>query len=248
MRKKNNVTGLVLKNTKNIFSSLSDLVLWNLFYLEEVSPFKNATNLRKAEYLAYRRLDKFNHRSVKRALGNVKSKGWIKREDLALTKEGKERLKNLSPKVFKKKKWDGNWYLVSYDIPEKKRRERGILRENIRRLGFGEMHASFWISPFNFLGEVERIVKEYYLSPFVILAISNKLGRRESKELATKIWKLDKINEEYKKLIKGTNNKSLENLVFEYFYILNKDPQLPEELLPYDWYGGKAHTIFKKYI
>lgn len=245
--KKKNITKIVLKVSDGILASLTDLVLWNLFYFAEISPLGHPTNLRKAEYFAYRNLEKFNYESIKRAFYNTKSKGWVK-EDLTLTEEGKKRLESLTPVYFGKKKWDGNWYLVSYDIPEKKkRRDRDILRENLKRLGLGEMHASLWVSPFNFLPEIEKIVKEYQLSPFVILAISDKVGKEVSKVLANKIWGLDRINKVYKKIVEQAKKKSPDNLVFEYFSILQRDPQLPSKLLPSDWAGEEAFFLFKKY-
>lgn len=244
MRRKE-ISKKVLRITERMFSSLTDLVLWSLFYFVEISPLGHPGDLGNAEFSAHRNLEKFNSETIKRAFYNAKSRGWIK-EDLTLTKEGKERLQNLIPTYFGKRKWDGNWYLVSYDIPEKRRTDRQIFRENLKRLGFGEMHASLWISPFNFLGDVEKIIEEYQLSPFVILAISDKVGKEESRVLANKIWKLDKLNQSYKEILKRIKKEPEENLVFEYLSILEKDPQLPSEILPSDWAGKRVHSIFKK--
>lgn len=244
MRKKE-ISKKVLKTTEGILSSLTDLVLLNAFYFYRVSTVGSPGKIRKAEFLASRDLQKFNYLSIKRAIYKLKSKGWIK-GDLALTKEGQKRLKNIFPIYFGERKWDGNWYLASYDIPEKKRKLRDILRMNLRQLGFGEMHASLWICPFNFLGEVEKLVKEYHLEPFVILAISNKVGREESKILANRIWKLDKINQEYKDLIEEAQQKGVEKLIFKYLNILSKDPQLSSELLPSDWLGEQAYLMFRE--
>lgn len=245
--KRKDIAKKVLKISEGVLSSLTDLVLWNVFYFAEISPLGYPTNLRKAGYFAHRDLEKFNYESIKRAFYGIKSRGWIK-EDLTLTKEGKKRLENLIPVYFGKRKWDGNWYLTSYDIPEKRREDRDILRENLKRLGFGEIHASLWVSPFNFLAEVEEIVKEYHLSLFVILAISNKVGREESKILANKIWKLDQINRAYKEIIEKAKKKSPKSLMFGYISVLLRDPQLPSELLPEDWLGEEAHSIFGKYM
>jgi phenylacetic acid degradation operon negative regulatory protein len=237
----------VMKITEGMFSSLIDLVLWNIFYLYEASPFRYSSQLSKADFLASQDLAKFNSQTLKKAIYRAKSRGWIK-EDLTLTKEGKERLESFLPHYFGKREWDGNWYLVSYDILEKRRMIRNILRDNLKRLGFGKLHASLWICPFNFLGEVEKLIKDYYLSPFLILAVSNKLGREESKYLANRVWKLDKINERYKKLLEKAKDTNLRDLIFEYLNILEEDPQLPKELLPEDWLGEKAYLTFKKYL
>ena len=113
MRKKG-FSNLVLKTTEEIFSSLVDLILWNLFYWTEMSPLGHPTNLGKAEFLANKNLQKFNYISIKRAISHAKIRGFIK-EDFTLTKEGKERLENILPKSFGERKWSGDWYLVIYD-------------------------------------------------------------------------------------------------------------------------------------
>lgn len=246
MRKKG-IYKIALKMSEGVLSSLTDLLLWNVFFCYELNPFRYSTNIGRAEFLAKKRLGNFNYLSIKRAIRRARERGWIK-EDLVLTKEGRERLEILFPVYFGKRKWDGNWFLVSYDIPEKKNTLRNFFRQNLKNLGFAEVHASLWISPFNFLAEVEKIVKEYNLSPFVILAVSNKVGREESKILANKLWKLEKINKDYLILIEKTKKINPENLIFQYLTILNKDPQLPTDLLPEDWAGDDAYQIFKKHL
>lgn len=245
MRKKE-ISKLVLKISKNIFSSLTDLILWNIFFLTEVSPLGHPENIGRAKILADRDLEKFNSLTIKRVIAKAKIKGFIK-EDFSLTKEGKQRVKSIFPKYFGEKKWKGEWYLIIYDIPEKKRKHRGILRESLKRLGFGQLQASCWISPFNFLGEIEKIVKDYKLSQYVIPAITDRLGKEEARILANKIWNLEKINKFYKNLLREFKNKNVDKkkLYFQYLNILRKDPQLPKDLLPENWKGKEAWQMFK---
>ncbi|MCK4781778.1 hypothetical protein KAS79_02520 [Candidatus Parcubacteria bacterium] len=246
--KRKEISKIVLKVSEGVFSSLVDLVLWNAFYLSEVGFASGSpARLGRAPFSASKNLKKFNYLTIKRAMYNAEHKGWIK-NDLTLTKEGRKRLQGFLPEYFEKRKWDGNWYLVSYDIPEEKKRFREILRENLKRLGFGKLHASLWISPFNFLEEAEEIVEEYNLSIYVILAVSDKVGREESRILANKIWNLKEINNHYQELIKKAQKKKPEKMIFEYMSILSRDPQLPVELLPEDWQGEEAYLFFKKYL
>ncbi|MEA3295970.1 MAG: PaaX family transcriptional regulator C-terminal domain-containing protein [Patescibacteria group bacterium] len=245
--KKKEIAEIVLKITDGLFCSLTDLALWNLFYIAELSPLRHPSDIGKAKFFADKNFEKFNYLTLKQALYKIKSKGWIK-EDLCLTKKGAQRLNNFIPIYSKKRKWNKNWYLVSYDIPEIKRKYRNILRHNLKELGFGEVHASLWISPFDFSKDVEKIVDYYHLSRFVILAVSNKIGKEESRIFAEKIWKLKETNKKYKFIIKKSKNINPKNLIFEYLSIFKKDPQLPNEFLPKDWVGDKAYLIFKKYF
>ena len=240
MRKKK-LSKLVLKASEGIFSSLTDLVLWNIFYLLHCSRVK------RGAILADRELQRFNYLTIKRAIKRAKEKGWIKR-NLTLTENGKKRLKSILPKYFSHRKWDGNWRLVIYDIPKEKKKYRRILRDFLTRLGFGQLQKSVRISPFNFLGDVEKIIEEYNLSPYVVLAITNKLGREDPRVLANRVWKLDKVNERYKEVLREAKKFDKRDLYFKYLDILKSDPQLPKDLLPEDWIGDEVYKLFSKYV
>ena len=243
--KRKEISKLVLKISDGIFSTLTDLVLWNIFYFIEVSLSGSPGKIGRAEISAREDLQKFNSETIKEAIKRARKRGFIK-GDFVLTKEGKERLESFLPRYLGERKWNGNWYLVIYDIPQSLNRYRDILRENLKRLGFGQLQASVWVSPFNFFGEVEEKVKDYNLSPYVIFAITDKLGRKEAKVLTERVWHLEKINNLYKTLLNKFEKSKEEELYFEYLNIIDKDPQLPKELLPEDWRGGEVHEVFSK--
>jgi phenylacetic acid degradation operon negative regulatory protein len=195
-----------------------------------------------------KRMEKINYASIKRAIIYARQKGWIK-GDLEISKEGRERLENIFPEYSSPVKWKGDWYLVNFDIPKKLNRKRDILRENLKILGFGKLQDSIWISPYNFLGNVEKIVKEYFLTPYVIFSVSNQVGRIESKNLAEKIWGLSKVNELYQRfLFKFENKKNVSSfeVFFQYHNISSQDPCLPKELLPENWKGEDAYGLYSR--
>lgn len=129
------------------------------------------------------------------------------------------------------------------------RGRRDVLRENLKKLGFGLLHSSCWISSVNYLSNIEELINFYHLQSFVILAQTNKLGREDSRSLANRVWKLDKINQLYIKLISQWE-KASENerfwLTIKYINILKQDPQLPLEILPDDWKGREAYLKARK--
>lgn len=59
--------------------------------------------------------------------------------------------------------WDGQWRMIIFDVPEKKRKYRDYLRQMLKTLGFKELQKSTWVTPFpipDFLKELlweERI-------------------------------------------------------------------------------------------
>lgn len=239
---------LVLKVSEGMFNKVVDLVLFWVYYSTEMSPFSGGSL-----YQRFSRVEKdfsqFNSETLKRALKQSCQKGWINK-NLEITSRGQRRLESILPKYEKKIKWNGNWYIVAYDIPESKKWLRDILRNKLTDLGFGELHKSLYICPYNFLGDVEKIVNEYNLSGYTLLAISNKLGREPSQDLAERIWKLNEINEDYEKYLWELKSKKLspKEAIFKYLIILEQDPQLPSELLPDDWKGDEAYKIYRKIV
>jgi len=238
----------ILKRTFGILATVVDLFLFSLLIMGEVA-FSgcDAYLMPKLQKRLGRLLLKDRDRIIRNAFNHAFSQGWLKK-DGKLTAEGKERLKNLIPVYLPQRCWDEKWYLVIFDIPEKMKRKRDILREKLKLLGFGQLQASVWISPINYLGNIEEIIKYYNLEPYVIFSETEKIGKETSQVLAERIWGLKAINKEYKKFISQYEKADeLEKfwLKFQYFNILRKDPQLPKKLLPEDWLGKKAKKLIK---
>lgn len=189
-------------------------------------------------------------RILRNAIYRARNQKWIKK-DFQLTEEGKKRIFSFFPPLIPSRFWDGNWYLVIFDIPEKIRKKRDILRDNLKKLGFGKLQESCWISAINYLNNIEKIVKDFQLDSYVILAQTDKLGVESSKNLAEKVWKLQQINQDYLNFIKKWQQSSEEEkfwLLFQYFSILKKDPQLPLDLLPENWGGERAKKLMKDFL
>jgi len=244
---KENFKKQIIKISEGLLSSLTNLILVfvNCGY-EFITDPKTARSLGYGLYKIDKRMEKINYLTIKRAIKNAREKGWIK-EDLRISREGKRRLENIFLKYSPPGQWDGSWYLVSFDIPEKLHGKRDILRENLKTLGFGKLQNSVWISAYNLLGDVQKIVKNYSLGPYVILAISSKVGQMNSKNLAEKIWKLSEIQNKYKRFIDDFKNKqsfSVPKLYFKYHNILRGDPFLPKQLLPETWKGKEAYKLY----
>ena len=189
--------------------------------------------------------------SIRRALDQLKSKGWIKR-DLTVTWEGQKRLNTFVPESRKyPKRWSGIWYLISFDIPERIAWKRNNLRTTLQRMGFGKLHESLWISPYNFLGDAQKYYKAEHLNEYVLPAISKEVGTRASKDLADRVWKLEALNNEYAQWIEeykkgSTDPEEQFKLIFTYSALLRRDPFLPKPLLPTPWFGERVHGMFKK--
>lgn len=75
--------------------------------------------------------------------------------------------KQLIHKYFPKK--DGIWKIVIFDIPEKKRYVRTVLRSKLESLGFKKWQNSIWISPYFIAPEIESELNELANHYFVRL-------------------------------------------------------------------------------
>jgi len=88
-----------------------------------------------------------NH-SLKKLITNgyVQEKITDGRKTFFLTIKGKLRHESLKEK--KHKRWDGKWRLVSFDVYEKNRRKRDLLRQELQAYGFKMVHQSMWAYPY----------------------------------------------------------------------------------------------------
>lgn len=194
---------------------------------------------------------------------------------LRLTSQGKENLKRDFPLLaFQRKKWDRKWRVVFYDIAEVNKRVRNLLRRRLKDLGLGMLQKSVWITPHDFLKDMREFIEENGLGEKVFVLEGQHLLAGEAKVLADKVWKLQKLNREYKKLleemkklkqvaiklndrrikrkakstktIRAKYKKRLREIRSRYLEILLSDPFLPKELLPADWVGEKVGREIKK--
>lgn len=240
----------VLEISEGVLASLTDLVLaYLIFSYESIVDPRVGRSLPYTFAKVDSKLEKINYQSLKRAVKHAREKGWIK-ESLKPTPEGRRRLKDIFPEANYSNHWDGNWHLVNFDIPERLRFKRNILRTNLERLDFGKLQNSIWISPYNFLGEIKEVVDNLKIGPYVIFSISDKVGQEESKILAARIWKISELQVEYQNFVirSGREGKDPFKLLFCYQSIVGRDPCLPRELLPEDWAGEKAKKLYLNLI
>ena len=120
------------------------------------------------------RLDKRSReRELRRIVGYMKTQrlvGGSYQHGLQITDKGRERLKQSdfeSPKIRKPAKWDKNWRLVFFDIPESQKTGRDHLTAKLRRLGFYQMQRSVWIHPFPCREIIESVCDMYSVDQYV---------------------------------------------------------------------------------
>lgn len=81
-----------------------------------------------------------------------------------ITNEGRVRAlryKLLEMTVKKPKVWDKKWRLVIFDIPEKYKRMREILRYHLKMMDFYKLQKSVWLHPYPCFDEIEFLRQIY---------------------------------------------------------------------------------------
>lgn len=178
---------------------------------------------------------------------------------LKITRGGKKRLlRRFNYVDFQKRKWDGFWRIVIFDIPEKKKEIRRRLQSKLVELGFGMWQKSVYISPFDWEEDIDEFLIAQKLKgmAYVFTARHRLLG--DAKELAKQVWKIDELSNQYEEVLyrlrkletnpDKSKNLKLKLICHDYTSLLLKDPHLPKELLPTNWMGDKVNKELKSWM
>jgi len=201
----------------------------------------------------YGRLLSAGDRGVRRALARLEAQGLVSsqgkrgRASWRLTRDGKSLAEQVRPGLYGEgQSWDGKWRVVVFDIPERYRGMRTVLRRFLKSMGFGQFQRSLWITPFAVGREVKVFIKASRLSEMAFLLEASKISGGGPEHLADRIWGLDKLSQRYEAMamewergqtITKAHKKAFERLVFG-------DPLLPKELLPKGFGREKALRVY----
>ncbi len=122
--------------------------------------------------------DKYRHSKNKQKFHNLiyyaKRKGLIHIKSLEgkkavmLTKEGLGKaLKASFIMEGKKKRKDGKWTMLIFDVPERYRKSRDLLRSILHNLGYKMFQQSVWITPYDVSDPTESLLQMYSLDKYV---------------------------------------------------------------------------------
>lgn len=95
---------------------------------------------------------------------------------LSLSEEGKKILSRIMPEK------DGVWKLVIFDIPEKQKKVRTILRAKLKQLHFQKWQNSIWVSPYALDEEIEEEFSQLAKHYFVRLIKTTEINQTQDLE------------------------------------------------------------------
>lgn len=176
------------------------------------------------------------------ATGEIKKLIKDEKPYYQLTSLGKKRLQRKFPLLkLQKKKWDGWWRIVIFDINEKNKKTRDLLRDKLKTLGFGMWQRSVYITPFNVAEDMRQFFITHGLKDQACVLVAKDLFAGNIKELVAKIWDLETLNKQYSDLMDSWEwekspaaklsfnqlKKKARKNYSKYLEIISQDPFLP---------------------
>lgn len=110
-----------------------------------------------------------NQAALARTLSRLKNNGLIEYQK---NQEGTAYLKLTavgSDLVVLNEKWDGKYRVVIWDIPERNKRIRNLLRRRLKEWGFTSVQRSVWISKKNVTRQFRKLIEELGIEKWVVV-------------------------------------------------------------------------------
>jgi len=108
----------------------------------------------------------------------IKVKNLEGKNTVILTKKGADKAMRASFKIIdvkKKKRKDGKWIMVIFDIPQNHKKDRDLLRSVLKNLGYKLFQQSVWINPYDVYEKTERALQFYSLDKYVEVFLVDEL-------------------------------------------------------------------------
>lgn len=169
----------------------SDKFLLDLYdFLEKISDIHDIFSPRpwrevwNPEFHKFRRdyKKREGRRELSQLIYYLKRKGYIKIKNLEqkqaalITPKGAEKILKIKLKTKeRKKRTDGKWQMIIFDIPEKKKRIRELLRDSLYFLGYQKLQQSVWVCPYDVLKETEAVLRSYSLDQYAKLFLIEEI-------------------------------------------------------------------------
>jgi len=185
--------------------------------------------------------------------GEPRDSDWIPK----LTEKAHGLIANeVDPEMEWGRDWDGRWRTLTFDISAGERKERQRLDTWLKRMRFGHLQGSLWITarPYmDWAGELESLD----LDPRSVIFMDGRpLGRLSDELIVERSWDFEEVDKRYQAYLQfleknrpdGNGGDVVANFV-DWFRreselwraVLEEDPLLPKALLPRAYRGMEAY-------
>ncbi|MDO8576418.1 MAG: hypothetical protein Q7R90_03825 [bacterium] len=109
--------------------------------------------------------------------GDIERTAQHGRPMLSLTHKGHVRLARLTlgETAVGKRRWDKQWRVVIFDVPERFRRARDLLRGTLISIGFFKLQDSVWVYPYDCEDLIALLKTDFSLSRNVLYIVSHHI-------------------------------------------------------------------------
>ncbi len=132
----------------------------------------------KKKYNLKNYLNQKTRKLIKEGLLQVKVQDG--KQFVSLTGKGERRLLYYQAMERKKRKWDGKWRVVIFDVWENVRSKRDLLRYEIKNFGLVQLQRSVWIYPYNCAEFIELLKTDLSFGKNIRYMVVEKLDHDEN--------------------------------------------------------------------
>ncbi len=149
------------------------------------------------------------------------------------------------------------WLLATFTVPESQRNLRHRIRMVLQRWGFGAVAPGLWIAPAGVAAAVEARLAREQLDPYVEFFTARYRDSDGLKAKVARWWDLGGLEQQYSSFVRrheaqvGCLELSPARAFAQYVPLVTGwrqlpylDPGLPNELLPSNWPGERAESLF----
>lgn len=240
---------MLLEGWGEILATRGRAALWHLPDPEYWSYQSAMHRLRKQGLVAYRR-------------------GGGRDPVLRLMPDAERRMPmELHPERAWKESWNGIWYAISYDIPEKQKSYRNVLRTFLLQHRMGGLHKSLWITHRDIRPLFADLCAAAGLGSYALLFEARTVLGMDAREVVSQAWDCDRLQRaqswfiqtaekartriQEKKMVRPALMAIAREELRAYLTVMASDPLLPSALWP-DGYRGPdavaAHRLFQQAV
>lgn len=124
---------------------------------------------------------KYSRQQFSKLISYLKKRGYIRvnalqqKDGIIITKKGFEKVLIAGAQQRTKRK-DGKWLMVMFDIPEKKRVARNLLRSILQNFGFQKFQHSVWVTPYDVAEALAKVLAMHALDEYVKIFVIKEIG------------------------------------------------------------------------
>ncbi len=131
---------------------------------------------------------RFNDRSLDSSLERLKKERLVElateneKDVLRITEKGKQRIRYFELEkliLTVPPKWDRQWTIILYDVPEEHKKARDAFNVQIKQIGCFPIHKSVFVHPTDCRDEIDYIAELMGLDKFIFHFRTNSLGKKE---------------------------------------------------------------------